>query len=139
MKFPTKYTLALQILIICYLYKNEKITSGFIAQHTGADSSIIRYTMLDLKKKELIESKPGPGGTTLNCNLSDISLYDIYELVADPNDTVLRYYDLPETATVIDKEINIHTDSVFNNMKEQIFNIMRHTSVLQLCNDIESI
>ena len=105
MKFPTKYTLALQILSICYLYNNEKITSGFIANHTGADASIIRYTMLDLKKRNLIDSKPGPGGTTLNCDLSKISLYDVYELVSEPTETTLKYYDFPETATAIDKEI----------------------------------
>ena len=86
MKFPTKYTLAIQILCICHLYKDQKITSGFIAQHTGADSSIIRYTMLDLKKKNYIASKPGPGGTVLSTDLSKVSLYDVYELVADAND-----------------------------------------------------
>lgn len=62
MKFPTKYTLALQILCICYLYKDQKIkiTSNFIAEHTGADSSIIRYTMLDLKKRIISAPNPVP-------------------------------------------------------------------------------
>ena len=92
MRFSTKYTLALQILTICYLYKDEKITSNFIAAHTGADASIIRYTMLDLKKKDLIVSKPGPGGTNLNCDLSKLTLYDVYELVAEPSDNLLKFY-----------------------------------------------
>ena len=136
MKFPTKYTLALQILCICYLYDNEKITSGFIANHTGADSSIIRYTMLDLKKKNLIDSKPGPGGTTLNCDLSKISLYDVYELVTEPTEVSLKYYDFPETATTIDKEIKKATELIFDNIKDQVFTIMKNTYVLDICSNL---
>ena len=48
MRFSTKYTLALQILTICYLYKDEKITSNFIAAHTGADASIIRLSLIHI-------------------------------------------------------------------------------------------
>lgn len=136
MKFPTKYTLALQILCICYLYDNEKITSGFIANHTGADSSIIRYTMLDLKKRNLIDSKPGPGGTTLNCDLSKISLYDVYELVTEPTEVSLKYYDFPETATTIDKEIKKATELIFDNIKDQVFTIMKNTYVLDICSNL---
>ena len=137
MKFPTKYTLALQILSICYLYNNEKITSGFIAKHTGADASIIRYTMLDLKKRNLIYSKPGPGGTTLNCDLSKISLYDVYELVSEPTETTLKYYDLPETATAIDKEIKKATECIFDNIKDQVFTVMKNTCVLEICGSLQ--
>uniref|UniRef100_UPI001F2DF8BD Rrf2 family transcriptional regulator n=1 Tax=Roseburia hominis TaxID=301301 RepID=UPI001F2DF8BD len=137
MKFPTKYTLALQILSICYLYNNEKITSGFIANHTGADASIIRYTMLDLKKRNLIDSKPGPGGTTLNCDLSKISLYDVYELVSEPTETTLKYYDFPETATAIDKEIKKATELIFDNIKDQVFAVMKNTCVLEICGSLQ--
>lgn len=130
MKFPIRYTLALQILIICHLYKDEKITSGFISKHTGADASSIRYTMLDLKKRNLIDSKPGPGGTTLNCDLATVSLYDVYELTADPKESVLKHYDLPEDASQTDKEIAGSTDVIFNDIKEQLFSMMKKTSVL---------
>ena len=118
MKFPTKYTLAIQILCICHLYKDQKITSGFIAQHTGADSSIIRYTMLDLKKKDYISSKPGPGGTVLSTDLSNVSLYDVYELVADTNDSVLKFYDLPTSSNEIDFATKNATDEIFKNIQK---------------------
>lgn len=136
MRFSTKYTLALQILIICYLHKDEKITSNFIAAHTGADASIIRYTILDLKKKDLIVSKPGPGGTNLNCDLSKLTLYDVYELVAEPSDNLLKFYDFPDTATTIDKQIKESADVIFENIKHQIFNTMKETYVSDIYKDI---
>lgn len=71
------------------------MTSNFIAERIGADSSIVRYTMLDLKKN--ISSKPGPGGTTLTANLADISLYNLYELVSSPEESMLKFKKLPIT------------------------------------------
>lgn len=136
MKFPTKFTLAIQILCICHLYKDKKITSNFIASHTGADSSIIRYTMLDLKKKNYISSKPGPGGTELNVDLSNVSLYDVYELVADTNDSILKFYELPETSSDIDFQAKSVTENIFNNLKSEIFSTLQRTSVMDICNQI---
>lgn len=136
MKFPTKYTLAIQILCICHLYKDQKITSGFIAQHTGADSSIIRYTMLDLKKKNYIASKPGPGGTVLSTDLSKVSLYDVYELVADANDSVLKFYDLPDSSNELDFATNHATNEIFNTIKNDVFAELKKTSVMDICNQI---
>ena len=136
MKFPTKYTLALQILCICYLYNDQKIkiTSNFIAEHTGADPSIIRYTMLDLKKKNYISSKPGPGGTTLSCDLSQISLFDVFELVSDKNESELKFYDLPANATSIDSSINDATDYIFKQIQEDVFQAMKKRKVIEICN-----
>lgn len=136
MKFPTKYTLAIQILCICHLYKDQKITSGFIAQHTGADSSIIRYTMLDLKKKDYISSKPGPGGTVLSTDLSNVSLYDVYELVADTNDSVLKFYDLPTSSNEIDFATKNATDEIFKNIQNDMYSKLKTISVMDICNQI---
>jgi len=135
MKFPTKYTLALQILCICHLYADtgQKITSNFIAEHTGADPSIIRYTMLDLKKKNYISSKPGPGGTTLSCDLRQISLFDVFELVADKNESALKFYDLPANATSIDSSINDATDYIFKQIQEDVFKAMKERMVFDIC------
>lgn len=133
MKFPTKYTLALQILCICHLYTDQKITSNFIAEHTGADSSIIRYTMLDLKKNNYISSKPGPGGTTLSCDLNQISLFDVFELFADKNESALKFYDLPANATSIDSSINDATDYIFKQIQENVFQAMKERKVIDIC------
>ena len=137
MRFPTKYALAIQILCICHLYKDQKITSGFIAQHTGADSSIIRYTMLDLKKKNYISSKPGPGGTVLSTDLSKVSLYDVYELVADTNDSVLKFYDLPSSSNKTDFSTKNATDEIFEGIKNDMFSKLKTITIMDICNQIE--
>ena len=136
MKFPAKYSLALQILCICYKYSDKKITSNFIAEHTGADSSSIRHTVFDLKKKNYLDSKPGPGGTTLTCDLSTVTLYDVYELVADKNDSVLKFPVLPNTSSSLDFAIRESTETVFAGIKEEFFSILKNTTVMDICKNI---
>lgn len=136
MKFPAKYTVAIQILCICHLTTNAKITSNYIATRTGADPSIIRSIMLSLKKKKYILSKPGPGGTTLNANLADISLYDVYELVALSEDSLLKFNKLPATSVAIDEEIVRSTETIFASIQEEMFSTMKTISVLDICNNI---
>lgn len=79
--------------------------------------------MLDLKKKKYISSKPGPGGTTLTANLADISLYDLYELVSSPEESMLKFNKLPITFNQIDMAILNTTESYFDVIKEEIFHM----------------
>ena len=53
--------------------------------------------MLNLKSAQYISNKPGPGGTTLIKDLSEITLNDVYRCVTeDETDEVLKFYDAPE-------------------------------------------
>lgn len=137
MKISSRYTIALQLLCIFEIYKENKITSNFISEKIGADSSTIRYIMLDLKKRNYVESKPGPGGTKLSTPLSSISLYDVYELVANPNDSLLNFCTLPECASptdeIIQNSINLH----FESYKEEMFKKMRSQTVADICNKVK--
>ena len=53
MKISSTYTVALQLLMICKHYENEKITSTFVSKKIGADSAIIRRVMAGFKKQQL--------------------------------------------------------------------------------------
>ena len=55
MKISSTYTVALQLLLICKHYENEKITSGFVSRKIGADPALIRRVMTDLKNKNYIK------------------------------------------------------------------------------------
>lgn len=136
MKFPAKFSLALQILCICYKYSDKKITSNFIAEHTGADPSSIRHTIFDLKKKNYLDSKPGPGGTTLTCDLSTVTLYDVYEQVADINDSVLKFPAFPDSASSLDFAIRETTETAFEGIKEDFFAILKKTTVMDIFRNI---
>lgn len=136
MKIGSRYTLALQLLCIFEIYKDCKITSNFIAQKTGADPSTIRYIILDLKKKNYIESKPGPGGSTLVTPLNVISLYDVYEAVANPSDSLLNFCTLPNECSPTDVAIQNTIRLHFESYKKEMFEKMKKCTVADIYNRI---
>lgn len=138
MKFNLRFGVAIQILLMCHFYKDQKITSSFLSSKIGADSAIIRQIMFDLKTANFIFCKPGPGGTTLNVDLSTISLLDVYKAVCDSDENLIKWYNTPSDATNLEVEIKNITNTHFESYKLVFFEKMNHTSVLDLCNSISS-
>lgn len=139
MKISSRYAVALQLLCIFEVYQDCKITSNFIAEKTGADSSTIRYIMLDLKKRNYVESKPGPGGTTLSTPLNQISLYDVYELVADPTDSLLNFCSAPNNNSSVDETIRHAISLYFEEYKNEMFQKMKQHTIADICDQIKKI
>lgn len=139
MKISSRYTIALQLLCIFEIYKDCKITSNFISEKTGANSSTIRYIMIDLKKRNYVESKPGPGGTMLSTPLNQISLYDVYELVADPTDSLLNFCSAPNNNSPTDETIRNAISIHFEEYKNEMFEKMKKHTVADICNQIKNV
>lgn len=136
MKISSTYTVALQLLMICKHYETEKITSGFISRKTGADPAIIRRIMADLKNSDYIESKPGPGGTTLKKDLNEINLYEIYKTVTDDDDQVLKFYALPSEASSFEKSIQSVACKSFSNYMASFYAELKSHTVSELYNQL---
>ena len=69
------------LVIIALKGKESKVTSDFLASSVGVNPVIIRKTLSQLKKAELISVARGTGGAEIIKNLEDISLLDIYQAV----------------------------------------------------------
>ena len=121
MQITAKYTVALQILTTCYLYPDAKITSNFLASKIGSDAVIIRQVMLELKKAGYITCKPGPGGTTLAIDLNTVTLYDVYALIADTEEPLLKFYQPSNSAGLIEANFHNITNGYFESYKSLIF------------------
>ena len=78
----SKYLLvALQMLLICEEHKDEKITSAYLASKIGCDPVIVRQLMTSFRDAGIMESKVGSGGITMLKSLSEITMFDIYQIV----------------------------------------------------------
>ena len=129
MKISSTYTVALQLLMICKQYENEKITSGFISRRIGADAAIIRRVMVDLKSNGYIESKPGPAGTSLLKNLNDINLYDIYKAVTDDDEKILKFYDSGKESTSFEERMQSAADECFSEYISSFYSELKSHTV----------
>ena len=82
MQISSRFTIATHMMIIIAIKSQEsKVTSDFLAASVGVNPVIIRKTLSQLKKAELISVARGTGGTEIIKDLQDISLFDIYQAV----------------------------------------------------------
>lgn len=77
----TRYAIAIHVLALLYLNKDERNTSAYLAISACTNPSFIRKILLQLKKSGFISIKKGLGCYELIKKPSAITLLDIYRSV----------------------------------------------------------
>lgn len=81
MKISSRFTVAIHVISLISLNQNIVSTSEWIAESVNTNPVVIRRVMGKLKKAGLIDIRRGLGGATLQKNLEDITLLDVYKAV----------------------------------------------------------
>lgn len=81
MKISSRFTVAIHVLSLISLNQNIVSTSEWIAESVNTNPVVIRRVMGKLKKAGLIDIRRGLGGATLQRNLKDMTLLDVYRAV----------------------------------------------------------
>lgn len=81
MKISSRFTVAIHVLSLISLNQNIVSTSEWIAESVNTNPVVIRRVMGKLKKAGLIDIRRGLGGATLQRDLEDITLLDVYKAV----------------------------------------------------------
>ena len=77
-------------------FKEQKVTSDFMAASIGTNPVIVRKLLGQLKSAGLIEVQRGTGGVTVLKPYSEITLLDIYKAVeCNPNEELFRFHENP--------------------------------------------
>ncbi|MCZ8533658.1 Rrf2 family transcriptional regulator [Psychrobacillus psychrodurans] len=81
MKISSRFTVAIHVLSLISLNQNIVSTSEWIAESVNTNPVVIRRVMGKLKKAGLIDIRRGLGGATLQRDLEEITLLDVYKAV----------------------------------------------------------
>lgn len=81
MKISTRFTVAVHILSLISIDKNNLCTSEWIAGSVNTNPVVIRRIIGMLKKSGLVSVTSGTGGASLNKSLEEITLLDVYRAV----------------------------------------------------------
>ena len=110
MQIPSRFTIAVHILTLIAQNKgNEtKLTSDLMASSVGVNPVIIRKTLSQLKKADLIFVQRGSGGSTLAMAPEEINLLQVYRAVDSigPSGKLFSFHDNPNPACPVGR--NIH-------------------------------
>ncbi|MDL2261281.1 Rrf2 family transcriptional regulator [Methanimicrococcus sp. OttesenSCG-928-J09] len=90
MKISSRFSIAVHIvLILAVRGSSQKMTSDFLASCIFVNPVVIRRILGQLKKAEIADVKSGEGGAFLLKDVSDLTLFDIYQAVEVVEDVSL--------------------------------------------------
>lgn len=141
MQVPSRFTIAIHMLVIVALEgKENKITSDFLASSVGVNPVIIRKTLSQLKKAELVTVARGTGGAEIIKNLENISLLDIYQAVECLGKTgqLFSFHDNPNPNCPIGSNIHGVLDQKLDKIQMAMEQELGQTSLAQLVADAEA-
>ncbi len=107
MKISSQFSIAVHILCLLEIDKDNLCTSEWIAGSVNTNPVIIRRILGKLKKAKMVEVKAGSGGATLLKDVKLISLYDVYkamEVVSSGN--LFNFHESPNPLCLVGA--NIH-------------------------------
>lgn len=81
MKISSRFTVAVHILSLVAIERNELCTSEWIAESVNTNPVVIRRVIGKLRDAELVQVRRGVGGATLQKPLDEITLLDVYRAV----------------------------------------------------------
>ncbi len=81
MKYSTKLSDAIHILVLIAIQPPEELSSAAIAKSIATNPAFVRQIMSSLKKAGLIDSVPGHPQPTLKKEACQMSMFDIYHAV----------------------------------------------------------
>ena len=141
MQISSRFTIATHMLIIIAIKSQEsKVTSDFLAASVGVNPVIIRKTLSQLKKAELISVARGTGGTEIIKNLNEITLLDVYQAVEclGKSGKLFSFHENPNPSCPIGSNIHAVLDQKLLDIQEAMENQLRQTSLAQVVADAEA-
>lgn len=83
MRISTKCSVAIHILILLEVFREEKLTSEILARSTGCNPVVVRNVLGKLKKAGIVDIRRGTGGAFLAAPPREINMSAVFEAV-DP-------------------------------------------------------
>ena len=142
MQIPSRFTIAVHILTLIAQNKgNEtKLTSDFMAGSVGVNPVIIRKTLSQLKKADLISVQRGTGGASLLKDPEEINLLQVYRAVDSigPSGQLFSFHDNPNPNCPVGAHIHDVLDQKLERIQLAMEAELGQTSLEQVVADAES-
>ena len=137
MKISSRFTIAVHILLCILLFKDEKITSNFLAGSVQVNPVIIRNILIQLKKAGIIIVKRGVGGISINKEIEDITLLDIFEAVESLEGKLFSFHQKPNSKCPVGKNINKILEPKLDNIQNAMEKELEKTTLKDIFNSLE--
>lgn len=111
MQYSSRLTIATHILLAIRNFEGPyKVTSEFLANSIQVNPVIIRRILGQLKKAGWIQVESGVGGTILTKDLKELSLWDVFCVVEDEQESLFHFHENPNMECPVGKNMHLILD-----------------------------
>lgn len=138
MKISSRFSIAVHTLLCILLFRDEKITSNFIAGSVNVNPVIIRNILIQLQKAKIITVKRGTGGISLNKSAKDITLLEIFEAVESLNGKLFGFHKNPNPKCQVGKNITKILEPKLDNIQKTMEKELKKTTLKDIFDNLEN-
>ncbi len=136
MQISSRFTIAVHVLTCIDTFKNEKVTSEFLASSVQVNPVIIRKILSQLKAADIIKVQRGSGGSTIIKPLNEITFYDIYEAVeCINNDELFHFHENPNQDCPVGRNIHHALDDKLQQVQTALENELKQITLQDVIDD----
>lgn len=137
MQISSRFTIAIHMFACIDTFKEkEKITSDFMAGSINVNPVIIRKLLQQLKASDLVKVQRGSGGTSINKNLNEITLLDIYKAVeCVGHNELFHFHENPNQNCPVGKNIHLILDDKLKRVQDAMENELKSITLDEIIKD----
>jgi DNA-binding IscR family transcriptional regulator len=137
MQFSSRLNLACHILLYLAEYQDtQKVTSEVLSATTGVNAVNVRKTLGLLKAANLIEVRPGIGGTFLTRRPEGITLADVFDAVEDKEAPLFPMHANPNRNCPVGRSIGSVMDARVRVLEDALHSEMERMTIQQMQDDM---
>ncbi len=136
MTVSTKLSVAVHIMALIEINREQAITSEYIAASVHTNPVVIRRIMSQLKKSGLLHSSPGISATYLLKPSNEISLYDIYKAV-EGDQEIFNIHKNPNPDCIVGRNIQAVLNHEFNKAQLTMEAELKHIYLSEVIQEIK--
>ncbi|KDN58661.1 Rrf2 family transcriptional regulator [Exiguobacterium sp. AB2] len=137
MSISSRFAVGIHILTLIEFNKDGVTSSDYLAGSVNTNPALIRKIMAMLKKADLIEVKPGVAGAKLTKELTEISLYDVYQAVNVVEENELfSIHDNPNPACPVGQHIQTTIEPIFIHAQSAMESVLKHVKLADIVQDV---
>lgn len=136
MQISSRFTIAVHVILCIETFKEEKVTSDFLAGSVNVNPVIIRRLLQQLKNAGLVTVARGSGGAKTAKPLNEITLLDIYRAVECVDDEGLfHFHENPNPKCPVGRNIHFVLDRRLEQIQRAMEKEMEGITMQDIMND----
>lgn len=139
MQISSRFTMAIHMFVCIDTFKEQKVTSDFMAASIGTNPVIIRKLLQQLKAAGLIEVLRGTGGVKITRPLENITFLDIYKAVeCTPEEQLFHFHENPNPQCPVGRNIHKVLDERLWQVQKAMEDKLAQMTLADVKNDVSS-